>query len=322
MKHTLIGKSKALKNIIKQINTLVFKKDDILIIGEKGCGKSVIAKNIHAACLKGKENIPPIILNPADIDQNKLSEILENHRESLTETNDNADRHFSDNPNGCTIIIEEIERASFKNQEKVVRFLHQLHTRRNLSYDTPVHVRVIVTVHTDPVKLAQKKQLVVELADLLSNYTRLFVPPLRERKEDIPHLVEHFVVESCKKIGIPEPVIDINAISILVDQPWKNNINELKTVIERSVMFSTNGLFTLPQDMVDENVKVTRMLRTILSGEGEQIDESLDTIERGLLYTTLERFNFNISKSAEYLGMNKEKLCDRVNQLSLVRVSK
>jgi DNA-binding NtrC family response regulator len=305
MTQTLIGQSKAVKNIIKQIKTLSAKKNDILIIGEQGSGKSIVAKNIHAASRNGKEPSQPIIVTPTEISEKELSAILARSADA----------------SGGSVIIDEIERTSFRKQGIVYQFIDQLQNRQERSNDTP-HVRIIVTTKSDPVKLANKKQLTNELAQILSKFTRLFVPPLRDRREDIPQLVEHFVNEACRKIGITEPVIDINALSILVEQPWKHNIRELKTVIDRSVIFSTNGMFSLPPEMVDESVKVTRLLGTLFTVDGEKIDESLDTIERGLLYSTLKRFNYNFSKAADFLGMNKQRLQDRVNQLRPIRASK
>jgi arginine utilization regulatory protein len=305
MTKSLIGQSKAVKNIIKQIKTLSAKQNDILIIGEQGSGKSIVAENIHAASRNGKEHSQPIIITPTEISEKELSSILARSTDARI----------------GTVIIDEIERASYRKQGLLSQFIGQLRSRQERSNETP-YVRIIVTIKSDPVKLANKKQLTNELAQNLSKFTRLFVPPLRDRKEDIPQLVEHFVNEACSKIGITEPAIDINALSVLVEQPWKHNIRELKTVIERSVIFSTNGMFSLPPEMVDESVKVTRLLGTLFTVDGEKIDESLDTIERGLLYSTLKRFNYNFSKAAEFLGMNKQRLQDRVNQLRPVRASK
>ncbi len=323
MTETLIGKSKAIKSIIKQVNKLSAKNDDILIIGERGSGKSVIAKYIHDASVNGNERMPLIELKLANIDEKELSAVLFGHEEDVSSDLPDASRKgLATIADGGTILIDEMENTSFRNQKKVLQFLNQLQDLRNRTDEKPVKIRVIITTKNDPLKLAQRNELVAEFANHLATFTRLFVPPLRERKEDIPLLVEHFVVESSRKIGIQGPVIDINAIGILVDQPWKNNIRELKAVIERSVVFSTNGLFTLPQDMIDDKAKVTRMLESILTGEGQEVNGSLDTIERGLIDSALKRFQYNFSKAALFLGMKKETLEHRAQQLGVVRADK
>jgi two-component system, NtrC family, response regulator AtoC len=183
-------------------------------------------------------------------------------------------------------------------------------------------VRIVVTTKTDPLKLTYKKQLNLELANYLVQFTRFRVPPLRDRKEDIPHLVEYFISEVYKKLGAPVPVLDINTLSILVKHPWKHNIQELKMVIDRAVLFSSDGMVSLPREIVDETDTVTEMLVTIFSARDRETGESPDYIERSLLASTLKRFNFNILKTAEFLGLHTQKLRDRVNQLGLVRVSK
>jgi DNA-binding NtrC family response regulator len=130
--------------------------------------------------------------------------------------------------------------------------------------------RIIATIKNDPLKLAQKREMTVELAHYLTIFTRLFVPPLRERKEDIPYLVEHFVNEACRKVGILEPVIDIRAVNILLDQPWRNNIEELKFVIDRSILLSNDGVFNLPEEIIrNADVKVNRMVEAIYTTFGK-----------------------------------------------------
>jgi DNA-binding NtrC family response regulator len=318
----LIGHSKTVRNLTKQISKLSAKPGDILIIGEQGTGKGVIAKNIHTLSIKGNSDLPLVRLKLAHLTEKDLSAVLFGYGEGTPGLPDTSRNGLSAIANGGTILIDEIETTSFRNQKKVLEFLNQLREIRKRSDEIPIDVRIIITAKNDPLKLAQKNELIADLAHHISGYTRLFVPPLRERKEDIPYFVEHFVTESCKKIGIEEPVIDINAIGILINQPWKNNIHELKMVIERAVVFSTNGMFTLPQEMIDDKSKVTRMLETVLTGEGQEIEGSLDTIERGLIGSALKRFNFDFLQAAQFLGMNQQTLEHRAHQLGVVRIDR
>lgn len=322
MTETLVGKSKAIKSIIKQIRRLSGKKHDILIIGEQGCGKSVVAKNIHDAHSRGNDRMPFVDLKLSRLDEKELAAVLFGYEENTPELPDTFRNDLLSIAGGGTILIEEIDTTSLRNQKTILTFLTKLNDLRSSKNESPVDIRVIITVKNDPGKLAENGHMVADLADSLSAFTRLFVPPLRERKEDIPLLVEHFIVRACEKIGIQEPVMDINAISILVDQPWKNNIRELKSVIERSVLFSTNGMFTLPQDLVDSDAKVTKMLESILTGDGQEVNGSLDSIERGLIDSALKRFNFNFPEAAEFLGMSKQSLEQRAYKLGLVRTEK
>ncbi len=308
MKVALIGKSKAVKRINQQVMKLTAKQDDILIHGERGTGKSIVGKNIHYESVDGNENSPLIELKLNNLNEIPFPEL-------------SSGENLNAIPGNGTILIEEIENAGFRNQMKLAHFLKTLNDIRNSENDT-TNVRVIITTNDDPVRLSEKSEIIPGLAEHLADFSTIEIPPLRERKEDIPHLVEHFMCEACKRIGVEEPVLDINAISILIEQPWKNNVRELRSVIERSVVFSTNGMFTLPQDIIGEESKVTRMLKSILSGEGQELDGSLDTIERGLIDSALKRFEFNFSEAAHFLGMNQKTLEYRAGQLGLVQSKK
>ncbi len=322
MTYELIGTSKIIKNINKQIKKLSSSSHDIHIIGEPGTGKSVVANNIHKLSVKGNEKLPIVDLKLTNIDETELCAVLFGYQEGTPGLPDASRKDLASITEGGTILIEEVDNASFRYQHHITSFLNELVDLRDSSNENPFNIRIIVTTKDHPATLVHKNELLDELAKHLVSFNQILIPPLRERKEDIPYLVEHFVVEACNKLGIQEPAIDINAISILVDQPWKNNIRELKAVIDRSVIFSSNGMFTLPSDLVDEKSKVTRLLETILTGEGQEIDAPLDTIERGLINTVLKRFNFDLSQAAQFLGMNQETLEHRADQLELIRERK
>jgi DNA-binding NtrC family response regulator len=322
MSSILIGKSKALKNIIRQINTLAVKNDDLLIIGEQGSGKKAAAEAIHAARFRGNEVVPLVIIKPAEYDDKELNHMFDQYHQNVQEIINIFRKDYLSFTQGGTVIIDEIDSASYKKQVAILNFIGRLTKLRSDFPDMQSIVRIVVTIKTDPLKLAYKKQLNLELANYLVRFTRFRVPPLRDRKEDIPYLVEYFISEVYKKLGAPVPVLDINTLSILVKHPWKHNIRELKMVIDRAVLFSTNGMVSLPREIVDETDTVTEMLVTIFSARDREKGESPDYIERSLLDSTLKRFNFNISKTAEFLGLHTQKLRDRVNQLGLVRVSK
>jgi DNA-binding NtrC family response regulator len=322
MSSILIGKSKALKNIIRQINTLAVKNDDLLIIGEQGSGKKAAAKAIHTARFKGQEDIPLVIIKPAEFDDKELTNVFDQYHQNVQEIINIFSKDYSSFTQGGTVIIDEIDNVSYKKQFAILHFIRRLTKLRCDFSGMQSIVRIVVTTKMDPLKLAYKKQLNLELANYLVQFTRFRVPPLRDRKEDIPYLVEYFISEVYNKLGLPVPVLDINTLSILVKHPWKHNIRELKMVVDRAVLFSTNGMVSIPREIVDETDKVAKMLGTIFSARDQKTGESSDSIERSLLDSTLKRFNFNISKTAEFLGLHTQKLRDRVNKLGLVRVTK
>jgi DNA-binding NtrC family response regulator len=265
MTSPLIGKSKTIKSIIRQINRLSLKNEGILIIGEQGTGKSLIAQHIHNARVRGNRRIPLKIVDLTRVDEKELLTLLDETEDNIPAEADLYDIYPCLIPTGGTILLREIEETSFRKQAYLLTFLDRLRDlRRGPTDKSRRYTHVIVSSKNDPLKLVQKKKMSVDLAQHITIFNRLFIPPLRERKEDIPYLVEHFVIEACKKIEIHEPIIDIRAVNILLNQPWRNNILELKTVIDRSILFSKNGIFTLPKEMAEENkARINRMFDAV-----------------------------------------------------------
>jgi DNA-binding NtrC family response regulator len=319
LEYPIVGRSRVAQNLIKQIKRLAKGKDDILIIGEAGVGKGAIGRNIHSEATEGSRSVPLTSINMAVIDERDLDVALFGSERG-------EDGHPSANRRGLiemsaggTVLIEEVEEASLRTQLKIVKLIKDRQVVREGSTEgKATDVRIIITTKDTPEDLAEKNRILEELADELTSFERIEVPPLRERPEDVPLLVEYFTQEACSELGMEEPVIDINAIDVLVRQRWKENIRELKSVIDRSILFSTSGMFTLPPELTDEKTEVVRMINNILTGQEFEINKSLDIIERGIVERALERFGFNQSKAAQFLGMTEQTLRYRLKRLGIV----
>jgi DNA-binding NtrC family response regulator len=180
-----------------------------------------------------------------------------------------------------------------------------------------VDIRLIVTLKDDPGRLVERRKLLEELAAKITEFEHVEVPPLRDRPDDIPLLIKHFSGEICKELGIGELVIDINAIDVLVRQPWKENIRELKAVVDKCVLFSNEGRFMLPPELVDEKTEVVKMINNIMAGQEFILDKSLDVIEKGIIERSLEKFGFNQSKAAQFLGMTEQTFRYKLKRLGI-----
>jgi two-component system, NtrC family, response regulator AtoC len=142
--------------------------------------------------------------------------------------------------------------------------------------------------------------------------------PLRERREDIPDLVEYFVKQIAGELGMGEMVIDANAIGVLVRQEWKENVLELKRMIERSLVLSRDKeVFRLPAGIVNEQAELSRILDRIEAGTDFALDNSLEIIEKGILLRTLEKFGFNQSRAARFLKITEDTLRYRMKRLGI-----
>jgi DNA-binding NtrC family response regulator len=319
MEYPIIGKSRAVDQLLKQIGRLAKTRGDVVIVGEAGVGKGAVAKNIYTMGLSGEQTSPFMSINLSVLDDKELEAILfgfDRGAEGLPYT---TKRGLFEIANSGTVLIEEIEEASFRNQMKILHFMNERTSRRIGSAKTePVDIRLIVTLKEDPRALVEKRKLLEDLFNRLNDFERIEIPPLRDRPEDIPLLVKHFASELCKEIGIGDLVIDINAIDVLVRQSWRENIRELKAVIDKSVLFSNGGRFMLPPELVDEKTEVVKMINNIATGQDFVLDKSLDAIEKGIIERALSKFGFNQSRAAGFLGMTEQTLRYKLKRLNIV----
>jgi DNA-binding NtrC family response regulator len=168
-----------------------------------------------------------------------------------------------------------------------------------------------------PEELVQAQKLYADFAVRLKEVELISVPPLRERREDIPLLVKHFVGEISRDLGLKDIALDINAIDVLVRHHWGDNIRELKAVIDKSVLFSQGGRFVLPPELVDEKTEVVKMINNVVAGQEFILDKSLDVIEKGIIERALNRFSFNQSRAANFLGMTEQTLRYKLKRLGI-----
>jgi len=116
---------------------------------------------------------------------------------------------------------------------------------------------------------------------------------------------------------MPELVIDINAVDVLMRQPWRENIRELKSVIDKCVLYAHDGQLNLPPELVDEKSEVAKMLANISAGQEFILDRSLDVIEKGIIDRSLEKFGFNQSRAAQFLGMTEQTFRYKLKRLGI-----
>jgi DNA-binding NtrC family response regulator len=321
LQYPIVGKSKIVEGIVRQIQKLGKTRSDVIIIGESGVGKGAIAKNIFGLSKVADSTKPFMSINLSVVDDRELEALLFGFDRGVGGLPYTSKRGLFELANHGTVLIEEIEEASLRNQMKMLTFINERKTRRiGGEKEAEVDIQLIITMKEDPEELVARQRLLPELAEKIKGFERIEVPPLRERPEDIPLLVKHFTSEVCRELGIGEIAIDINAIDILVRQPWKENIRELKAVIDKSVLFSSGGKFVLPPDLVDEKTEVVKMINNVLQGQEFILDKSLDIIEKGIIERALEKFGFNQSRAATFLGMTEQTLRYKLKRLGIASV--
>lgn len=318
MEYPIIGKSRSVEQLLKQIHALAKTRRDVVIVGEAGVGKGAVAKNLYSLG-ETEEGIKPFMsINLSVLDDKELEAVLFGFDRGVEGLPYTTKRGLFELANGGTVLIEEIEEASFRNQMKILHFMNERAARRiGGTRSEPIDIRLIVTVKEDLKTLVEKRKLLEDLYSKMADFDRITIAPLRERPEDIPLLVKHFASELTKELGIGELIIDINAIDVLVRQTWKENIRELKAVVDKSVLFSNGGRFMLPPELVDEKTEVVKMINNITTGQDFVLDKSLDAIEKGIIERALQKFGFNQSRAAGFLGMTEQTLRYKLKRLNI-----
>jgi DNA-binding NtrC family response regulator len=313
--YPIVGKSRAVEQLVKQIAVLAKSRRDLVIVGEAGVGKGAVAKNIYLSSKTNGSDGPFFSINLAVVDDRELETLLFGPDRGAQGYPAGGKQPALDTAQHGTLLIENIEEASFRNQMKVLTFMNERKVRKSDS--GPSDLRIILTMKAEPSVLVDQRKLLDDLFAKVKDFEKVEIPPLRQRQEDIPLLVKHFTSEICRDLGVADLAIDINAVDVLVRQPWRENVRELKSVIDKCVLYSTEGRFMLPPELVDEKTEVVKMINNIMAGQEFILDRSLDVIEKGIIERSLEKFGFNQSKAALFLGMTEQTFRYKLKRLGI-----
>ena len=235
-KYQMIGESKGLKEIEKIIEKVAPTNSRVLITGENGTGKELVAHSIHEKSSRSK--IPMIEVNCAAIPSELIeSELFGHEKGSFTSANKQKKGKF-EIANGGTIFLDEIGDMSLSAQAKVLRALQENKiTRVGGEKEIEINVRVLAATNKNLEKEITEGRFREDLFHRLS-VIKIHVPSLRNRKEDIPILIEYFSNEICKEQGIKAKHIEKEAINLLIEKDWSGNIRQLRNIIERLIILS------------------------------------------------------------------------------------
>jgi DNA-binding NtrC family response regulator len=306
----LIGTSKAIRRVRDEVKRLARSKKNVVIIGEVGVGKRLVAEAIHLA---GKDADKPYVrVNLASIEPARLRNVIYGVIERGEFYNPIAAEHGDFTlVEGSTLILEDVDSAGFAAQKAVCDLLESPLQRKRA-------LRIMLLFREEVREGAKRGKIMKCLLDETKDWETIVIPPLRERGEDIPDLIEHFVKETSKDLGMEGMVIDPNAIAVLVRQEWEENVQQLKRTVERSILLSPDKeVFKLPADLVSEEAELARILDRINEGIDFALDSSMEIIEKGILQRTLEKFEFNQSRAARFLKITEDTLRYRMKRLGI-----
>ena len=303
---TMVGESYAMRQLREQVAMAAPTNGRVLIYGENGTGKELVARTVHA--LSRRRNNAWVEVNCAAIPEELIESELFGHVRGAF-TGAVADRRGKfEVADGGTIFLDEIGDMSLKTQAKVLRVLQE-QTLEAVGGTTRIRVdaRVLAATNKDLQAEIRGGAFREDLYFRL-NVIPIFVPPLRERQEDIPLLAEHFMAEFSREYGRRAKAFDAGAIAVLQCYGWPGNVRELRNVIERLMIMAPGDSITgVDVTFLQQNAVGRPEPPEQVAGR-QKLHEARDQFERDLILRTLAEQQGNMSKTAEVLGVERSNL--------------
>jgi len=299
---SLIGNSKHMKNVIAMVDKIA-KSDasTVLVQGESGTGKELVAKAVHYESARAEK--PFMAINCAAVPETLLESELMGHEKGAFTDAKGQKRGLFEMADGGTIFLDEIGDMDMGMQAKLLRVLEDRSFRRvGGTKDIQVDVRIVAATNKDLLKAIEEKTFRNDLYYRIQ-VIPIFLPPLRERKDDIIPLAQHFINYFNKEFGKTVNGISKMAEQFLVEYSWPGNVRELKNVLERIIILESDDtilLEHLPQEIVARTTGTgTGPFNFRLPPEGIDIED----VERQLIRQALELSEGNQSKAAKKLSL-------------------
>lgn len=303
--NNIIGQSKAMQSVYELINKVLDNDTTVLITGESGTGKEVIAKAIHYN--SKRKDYPFIAVDCASIPETLIESELFGHEKGAYTGATNRKKGKFEIANKGTLFLDEIGNLRLDVQAKLLRVLQEKEIYRVGGNERiKVNVRIIAATNADLEKLIKEGKFREDLYYRL-NVVPIKLPPLRERKDDIPLLIQHFLNKYNKEYN-KNVKFNNEVIKILYDYPWPGNVRELENLVQRMVVISTSPIITV-NDLPQNIISTTNITSDIIKP-----GMSLDDVEKIFILETLKKFNFNLSKTAKILGITRKTLHNKIDK--------
>lgn len=309
---TMIGKNPRMIQIYELIEKVAPTPASVLITGESGTGKELVAKAIHVN--SPREKYPFVTVDCAALNESMLESELFGHEQGAVGEGAALRKGRFETANQGTIFLDEIGEIPLPIQSKLLRILQEKNFERvGGNHTIDVDVRIISATNKDLKEEVQQGRFREDLFYRL-NVIHLAMPALRDRMDDIPLLVDHFLKKCAVKLGREKLSISPESLRLLVNLPWEGNVRELENTIERAAILCNNDMIEA-EDVQPESVSVDRTAQwsqevDILNfiPESVELNEVLYTVEERLLNRALENSGHVQARAAELLGITKSLL--------------
>ena len=327
----IVGKSEKMLALLDLVTQVAASRSTVLISGESGTGKELIAKAIHAASPRADKAFIPI--NTGSIPVDLLESQLFGHVKGAFTSALASKKGLFEVADQGTIFFDEISTISPETQAKLLRVIQEREFMRLGGTDTiKVDVRLLAASNEDLRKLVREGRFREDLFHRL-NVISVHLPPLQDRKEDIPLLVDRFLEQFCKENSKPPRAFTHGAMKLLMDYDWPGNIRELENAVERAVVLSTHE--SMDADLLPESVRTREIVKGVrlqlaeflppLPGDigarstipPPSLFEILEEVERRIIVDMLERTNWNQTEAAERFQIPLSTLNQKIKRLGI-----
>jgi DNA-binding NtrC family response regulator len=314
-KHEIVWKGDAMRRVMAQLERVAASESRVCILGETGTGKELVARTIHERSARASG--PFVTLNCAAVPAELIeSELFGHEKGSFTGASGRHIGKFEQADQG-TIFLDEIGDMPLNMQAKLLRVLEEGEVERiGGNKPTPVNVRVVVATHRDLEARVREEKFRQDLFHRIYVFP-LALPPLRERREDIPSLVQHFAEQVCAQNSWkPVPFTD-EAMEALQSYSWPGNVRELRNMVERLMLLATEGQVDLATvQMALPKTSAGGATTAAATGTGPLADR-VQSFEREVILAELKRSHHNMSMAAKSLGLERSHLYKKAEQLGI-----
>jgi len=307
----IVSRSENMKAILSMIDRIAESNATVLLMGESGVGKEVLAKMIYKKSTRQDKRF--VVINCAAIPEKLIeSELFGHEKGSFTGASSRKIGKF-EQAEGGTIFLDEMAELSLNMQVKFLRVLQERQLERiGSSNRIDLDVRIIVATNKDLLKELQNGNFREDLYYRV-NVVKIEIPPLRERREDISMMSNNFLFEFSKEYGKKLKSIDLETMHILLNNEWKGNVRELKNVIERAVVIAKKNDKLLTKEHLPMEIRNNENFLDL----NKKTELTLKEYERILIVYTLNKTKGNKTKAAEILGIERQTLYNKMKEYNL-----
>jgi DNA-binding NtrC family response regulator len=316
----LIGNSRPMHEVAEQIRLVAPRRSTVLITGETGTGKELVARSIHAA--SGRHRSSLVAVNCSALPEALLeAELFGYVKGAFTGAVGNRIGRFEESHHG-TIFLDEIGDMPFTLQAKLLRVIQEREFQRLGSSETVhVDVRVIAATHTDLAEMIEQGKFREDLYYRL-NVVPIALPPLRERPSDVPPLARHFIDQICREENLARKEVSHETLSRLAEHDWPGNVRQLENAVEKAIVLSGErtvlfpGDFPLPARRYPVAYQAGSQPMVAVPDQGLDFERTVGNIELNILEQALRKTRGNKKLAAEMLGLKRTTLTAKLKSLA------